>query len=99
MRLTPRMNYSIMKMYIQVNWVYGAKDGGKRHRLDWRAAEPSDTPIPARGSRRMFEEFEIYRPPFVYHVGAHKHVPLMEDIFCGSINNNASAPKRLPMSR
>ena len=42
-----------------------------------------------RDSRRIFQVFDKYRPDIVYHVAAHKHVPLMEDSPCESIKNNA----------
>jgi len=42
-----------------------------------------------RDSRRIFEVFRTYRPEFVYHAAAHKHVPLMEDSPCEAIKNNA----------
>ena len=42
-----------------------------------------------RDSRRIFEVFKTYRPEFVYHAAAHKHVPLMEDSPCEAIKNNA----------
>ena len=42
-----------------------------------------------RDSRRVFEVFETYRPEYVYHAAAHKHVPLMEDSPCEAIKNNA----------
>ena len=42
-----------------------------------------------RDSRRMFEVFDAYRPQFVYHAAAHKHVPLMEDSPNEAIKNNA----------
>lgn len=42
-----------------------------------------------RDSRKMFDLFKKYRPQFVYHAAAHKHVPLMEDSPCESIKNNA----------
>lgn len=42
-----------------------------------------------RDSRKMFDLFKKYRPQIVYHVAAHKHVPLMEDSPCESIKNNA----------
>ena len=42
-----------------------------------------------RDSRRIFEVFRTYRPEFVYHAAAHKHVPLMEDSPCEAVKNNA----------
>ncbi len=42
-----------------------------------------------RDSRKMFQLFEEYKPNVVYHAAAHKHVPLMEDVPCEAIKNNA----------
>lgn len=42
-----------------------------------------------RDSRRLNYIFSQYRPDYVYHAAAHKHVPLMEDSPCESIKNNA----------
>lgn len=37
---------------------------------------------------RMFEVMEKYKPHYVYHAAAHKHVPLMEANVNASIHNN-----------
>ena len=42
-----------------------------------------------RDSRKMFQVFEEYHPQIVYHAAAHKHVPLMENVPCEVIKNNA----------
>ena len=42
-----------------------------------------------RDSKRIMQVFAEYQPQIVYHAAAHKHVPLMEDIPCESIKNNA----------
>lgn len=42
-----------------------------------------------RDSRRLDQIFTEYQPQIIYHVAAHKHVPLMEDSPCESIKNNA----------
>ena len=42
-----------------------------------------------RDSRKLWDVFEKYRPEYVYHAAAHKHVPLMEDSPCEAIKNNA----------
>ncbi len=42
-----------------------------------------------RDSRKMLQVFKEYRPDFVYHAAAHKHVPLMEDSPCEAIKNNS----------
>lgn len=41
-----------------------------------------------RDEKRLCEIFEEYRPTFVYHAAAHKHVPLMEDSPKEAVKNN-----------
>lgn len=41
-----------------------------------------------RDAIRMREIFEDYRPEFIYHAAAHKHVPLMEESPKEAIKNN-----------
>ena len=41
-----------------------------------------------RDSRRLEEVFEKYRPEFVFHAAAHKHVPLMEESPQEAVKNN-----------
>ena len=41
-----------------------------------------------RNKERIDSIFETYRPNFVYHAAAHKHVPLMEDSPHEAIKNN-----------
>ncbi len=41
-----------------------------------------------RDEKRLCEIFEDYRPSFVYHAAAHKHVPLMEDSPKEAVKNN-----------
>lgn len=41
-----------------------------------------------RDEKRLCEVFEEYRPGFVYHAAAHKHVPLMEDSPKEAVKNN-----------
>lgn len=41
-----------------------------------------------RDERRLAEIFEEYKPSFVYHAAAHKHVPLMEDSPKEAVKNN-----------
>ncbi len=41
-----------------------------------------------RDEKRLCEIFEQYKPDFVYHAAAHKHVPLMEDSPKEAVKNN-----------
>ncbi|MCR5665036.1 MAG: polysaccharide biosynthesis protein [Oscillospiraceae bacterium] len=41
-----------------------------------------------RDSRRVNQIFDKYRPDYVYHAAAHKHVPLMETSPCEALKNN-----------
>lgn len=41
-----------------------------------------------RDEKRLCEVFEEYRPEFVYHAAAHKHVPLMEESPKEAVKNN-----------
>ena len=41
-----------------------------------------------RDEQRLCEIFEEYKPSFVYHAAAHKHVPLMEDSPKEAVKNN-----------
>ena len=41
-----------------------------------------------RDIKRLEDIFETYRPKFVFHAAAHKHVPLMEYSPCEAIKNN-----------
>lgn len=41
-----------------------------------------------RDEKRLCEIFEEYKPSFIYHAAAHKHVPLMEDSPKEAVKNN-----------
>ena len=43
--------------------------------------------------KRMTEIFEIYKPEYVFHAAAYKHVPMMEDNPYESIENNVNGTK------
>ena len=44
---------------------------------------------------RMEKIFQTYRPDYVFHAAAYKHVPMMEDNPCESIQNNVEGTKIL----
>jgi len=46
-----------------------------------------------RDIKRMEHIFETYKPHFVYHAAAYKHVPLMEDNPCEAIKTNVMGTK------
>ncbi|MET0572635.1 MAG: UDP-N-acetylglucosamine 4,6-dehydratase family protein, partial [Pedobacter agri] len=46
-----------------------------------------------RDIERMEHIFETYKPHFVYHAAAYKHVPLMEDNPCEAIKTNVMGTK------
>ena len=48
-----------------------------------------------RNTNRMDQIFDKYRPEFVYHAAAHKHVPLMEDSPNEAIKNNVGGTLKL----
>lgn len=48
-----------------------------------------------RDVKRMEYLFETYKPHFVYHAAAYKHVPLMEDNPCEAIKTNVMGTKIL----
>lgn len=48
-----------------------------------------------RNTNRMNQIFEKYRPEFVYHAAAHKHVPLMEESPNEAIKNNVGGTLKL----
>lgn len=48
-----------------------------------------------RNTNRMDQIFDKYRPEFVYHAAAHKHVPLMEESPNEAIKNNVGGTLKL----
>lgn len=46
-----------------------------------------------RDPKRMEHLFKTYKPQYVYHAAAYKHVPLMEDNPCEAIKTNVSGTK------
>ncbi|MNK10393.1 UDP-N-acetyl-alpha-D-glucosamine C6 dehydratase [compost metagenome] len=48
-----------------------------------------------KDERRMVHLFETYKPHYVYHAAAYKHVPLMEDNPCEAIKNNVLGTKMI----
>ena len=56
----------------------------------------AETIVPAICSKsRMEHIFETYRPDYVFHAAAYKHVPMMENNPCESIQNNVYGTKIL----
>ncbi|RZJ79377.1 MAG: polysaccharide biosynthesis protein [Flavobacterium sp.] len=48
-----------------------------------------------KDERRMIHLFELYKPHYVYHAAAYKHVPLMEDNPAEAIKNNVIGTKMI----
>ncbi|GAB1462415.1 polysaccharide biosynthesis protein [Pedobacter sp.] len=48
-----------------------------------------------KDEKRMVHLFEMYKPHYVYHAAAYKHVPLMEDNPCEAIKNNVHGTKMI----
>lgn len=48
-----------------------------------------------RNTNRMNQIFDKYRPEFVYHAAAHKHVPLMEESPNEAVKNNVGGTLKL----
>lgn len=48
-----------------------------------------------RNKQRMQEVFEMYRPQFVFHAAAYKHVPMMEHYPCEAIIDNVNGSRNV----
>lgn len=48
-----------------------------------------------KDERRMIHLFEMYKPHYVYHAAAYKHVPMMEDNPSEAIKNNVMGTKMI----
>lgn len=48
-----------------------------------------------KDEKRMDHLFEMYKPHYVYHAAAYKHVPLMEDNPCEAVKNNIMGTKMI----
>jgi len=48
-----------------------------------------------KDENRMCHLFETYKPQYVYHAAAYKHVPLMEDNACEAIKTNVLGTKTI----
>ncbi len=62
---------------------------------NWSEIEAPTLVADITNRRRMEEIFERYRPEYVFHAAAYKHVPMMEDNVSESIQNNVLGTKVL----
>ena len=62
---------------------------------NWSEIEAPTLVADITNRRRMEEIFERYRPEYVFHAAAYKHVPMMEDNVSESIQNNVLGTKIL----
>jgi FlaA1/EpsC-like NDP-sugar epimerase len=64
-------------------------------RRRWSELEAPTIVADISNQRRMEEIFERYRPEYVFHAAAYKHVPMMEDNVSEAIQNNVKGTKIL----
>ena len=62
-------------------------------RAKWSALEAPTIVADITNARRMEEIFAEYRPDYVFHAAAYKHVPMMEDNVSEAIQNNVLGTK------
>lgn len=62
---------------------------------NWSEIEAPTIVADITNRRRMEEIFERYKPEYVFHAAAYKHVPMMEDNVSESIQNNVLGTKIL----
>ena len=62
---------------------------------EWAEMEASTIVANITNKSRMEEIFEKYRPQYVFHAAAYKHVPMMEDNVSEAIQNNVVGTKVL----
>ena len=59
----------------------------------WSALEAPTIVADITNARRMEEIFSLYKPEYVFHAAAYKHVPMMEDNVSEAIQNNVLGTK------
>lgn len=64
-------------------------------RSRWSNLEAPTIVADISNAKRMQEIFEEYRPEYVFHAAAYKHVPMMEDNVSEAIQNNVLGTKVL----
>ena len=62
---------------------------------NWSEIEAPTIIADVSNLRRMEDIFERYRPEYVFHAAAYKHVPMMEDNVSEAIQNNVQGTKVL----
>lgn len=60
---------------------------------DWSEVHSHTIVVDIANEKRMNEIFNLYRPEYVFHAAAYKHVPMMEDNPSESIENNVNGTR------
>lgn len=60
---------------------------------EWPDVESHEIVVDIANEKRMKEIFSKYRPEYVFHAAAYKHVPMMEDNPAESIENNVNGTR------
>ncbi len=62
---------------------------------DWRSVEAKTIVADITNATRMEEVFKTYRPQYIFHAAAYKHVPMMEDNVSEAVQVNVGGTRVL----